>query len=99
MYFGTPVFATPYGSLPELVTPETGHLSASSFGAGRGLHATPARYDRRAIHAHWQNHFSARRMALKYLDYYQRILDGEPLHPGPIKAPATRKSELMPWLP
>jgi glycosyltransferase involved in cell wall biosynthesis len=98
MYFGAPVFATPYGSLPELVTPETGHISASASELAEAAR-DPARYDRRAIHAHWQNHFSARKMALKYLDYYQRILDGETLHPGPIKAPATRTSELLPWLP
>jgi hypothetical protein len=38
-------------------------------------------------------------MALKYLDYYGRILDGEPLHPSPIEAPATRSSTLLPWRP
>lgn len=98
MYFGCPVFATPYGSLPELVSPETGHLSASLSELADAARAAE-RYDRRAIHAHWLAHFSARKMALKYLDYYQQILDGEPLHPGPIQAPATRSRALLPWLP
>lgn len=98
MFFGVPVFATPYGSLPELVTPETGHLSASASELAEAAR-NASRYDRRAIHAHWQRHFTAQQMALKYLDYYQRILDGETLHDGPINAPATRTSQLMPWLP
>lgn len=98
MYFGCPVFATPYGSLPELVTPEAGFLSASLSELAEAARNAEA-YDRRAIHAHWQKHFSARRMALKYLDYYQQILDGEPLHAGPIHAPGTRSRELLPWLP
>ncbi len=97
-YFGVPVFATPYGALPELVTPETGHLSASASQLAEAAKGAEG-YDRRAIHAHWQKHFTARTMALKYLEYYQRILDGETLHPGPIKAPVTRTRELLPWLP
>ncbi len=98
MYFGVPIFATPYGSLNELVTPETGHLSASASELAEAAR-DETRYDRRAIHAYWREHLSARQMALKYLDYYQRILDGEMLHPGPINAPSTRSHDLMPWLP
>jgi glycosyltransferase involved in cell wall biosynthesis len=98
MYFGVPVFATPYGSLPELVTPQTGHLSASESDLAEAARNAEG-FDRRAIHDHWREMFSARRMALKYLDYYQRIVDGEALHPGPVKAPATRTSVLLPWLP
>lgn len=98
MYFGCPVFATPYGALPELVTPEVGHLSASLSELADAARAAE-NYDRRAIHDHWRTHFSARTMALKYLGYYQRILDGETLHDGPIMAPATRMRTLLPFLP
>lgn len=96
-YFGVPVFATPYGALPELVTPEAGYLSASASELAEAARRAES-YNRRAIHAHWQKHFTARTMALKYMEYYQRILDGETLHPGPINAPPTRVRELKPWL-
>jgi hypothetical protein len=96
LYFGVPVFSTPYGSLPELVPAHVGHLSQHQ-GELAAAAARAEHYDRRAIHAWWQEHFTATHMARKYLAYYERILNGEALHPGPIRAPVTRQKTLFPW--
>jgi hypothetical protein len=96
LYFGVPVFGTPYGCLPEQVPAHVGHLSAHEGELAEAA-ARAEQYDRHAIHAWWQEHFSAARMARKYLTYYEKILTGETLHPGPIHAPVTRHTELYPW--
>lgn len=97
MVFGLPVFATPYGSLPELVPEQCGVLSNRAdvlADAARNAHT----YDRRAIHQWCIDNFHFHRMAEKYLTYYQRILDGETLHPEPIQAPPTRQPDLFEWV-
>jgi glycosyltransferase involved in cell wall biosynthesis len=96
LYFGLPVFATPYGCVPELVPEQAGCLSASASDlaeAARDL----ARFDRRAIHAWWSEQFTSDHMAIKYLMYYEQILSGENLHPEILKSPATRSKQLLDW--
>ncbi len=98
LYFGLPVFGTPYGCLPELVPAQAGTLSeqeAVLVEAARQVQAL----DRRAIHQWWSEGFTSRHMAAKYLGYYTQILDGSPLHPGPIASPVTRHPHLYPWVP
>lgn len=53
LYFGVPVFGTPYGCLPELVPPHVGHLSAHEGELAEAA-ARAGQHDRRAIHAWWQ---------------------------------------------
>jgi glycosyltransferase involved in cell wall biosynthesis len=78
LYFGSPVFATPYGALPELVPEECGHLSADSDDL---LHAmNQNKYSRQACHQLAKEIFNADRMAQGYLSVYSRILDGERLN-------------------
>lgn len=98
LYFGLPVLATPYGCLPEQVTPEVGVLSNSESELAEAARQA-GRYDRRAIHEHWKNHFTYRHMAGKYAGYYERILDGETLHPAPIESPVVRRKNLFEWRP
>jgi glycosyltransferase involved in cell wall biosynthesis len=95
LYFGCPVYATPYGALPELVPAACGVLSAS-----RGELADAVRqggFDARACHEQATRHFSAAAMAAGYLQTYQRILDGETLHATPPAMTASAKA--LPWLP
>ncbi|MGV0958412.1 MAG: glycosyltransferase [Limnohabitans sp.] len=78
LYFGAPVFATPYGALPELVPPECGHLSAQS---DELLHAMAENtYSRQACHRRAIDIFNADRMAQGYLNIYSQVLDGECLN-------------------
>lgn len=79
MMSGTPVVATPYGSLPELVTPETGVLIdlADAEGWARALTEVPARVDPRDCRVRAEKEFSHHRMADGYVEAYQRVLRGE----------------------
>lgn len=81
MYFGCPVFSTPWGSLPELVPSETGFLSASYSEHVSHL-SNVSSYNRKWIHEHVCDNFGSSQMATKYLSYYERVLNGESLNAG-----------------
>ena len=93
LYFGCPVFATPYGALPELVPAACGVLSDSRTVLAEAVRTR--RFDARACHAHAVAHFSAEAMARGYLAMYERVLAGEALNPAPpVLAEEARK---LPW--
>ena len=95
LYFGCPVYATPYGALPELVPPGCGLLSASRAELAEAVRR--GGFDARACHEQATQHFSATAMAAGYLEKYQRILEGESLHTKPPAMTASAKA--LPWLP
>jgi len=79
MVTGSPVFGTPYGSLPELITEETGFLSHKAADLAAALR-NYAQYDRQTIRNHVLNHYTHRHMAEKYLEYYQHVMSGKTLN-------------------
>jgi glycosyltransferase involved in cell wall biosynthesis len=81
MYFGCPVFGTPWGSLPEIVTPEAGFLSDSYDEHIERLKEVNA-FDRKKIHELVCDRFSARAMTDGYLACYEKVLNGETLNPA-----------------
>lgn len=92
LYMGAPVFATPYGALPEIVTPEVGRLSTSKSQMVYDI--THASFDPRVCHDYARETFSARRMALGYLGKYELVANGHTLNPEPL-AHAVEKP--TPW--
>lgn len=81
LWFGAPVFGTPYGSLPELIPSDVGFLSASASEL-RGAMADWGSYSSRRCHEYARDMFNARVMAERYLDCYERVLRGERLNDG-----------------
>ena len=75
LYFGNPVFATPYGALPEIVLSEHGYLSDSV--SDLGLAVREMKFDPRECHQRAVSMFNHVAMAKGYLEKYQRVLDGE----------------------
>lgn len=93
LYFGCPVFSTPYGSLPELVGPEQGVLSDTRAELVSSIQSQS--FDRRACHHHAVTHFNATTMARCYLAKYERVLLGERLAVSPPRSTARDLS--LPW--
>lgn len=94
LYFGCPVFSTPYGALPELVPASMGCLSANGDELAEAIRSR--QFDPRACHAHVVRNFGARRMAEAYLEKYQRVLDGEQLN---AKQPVIQgQARELPWV-
>lgn len=91
LYLGCPVFATPYGSLTELVKKEVGFTSSSSSALSAALKDAGS-YDRNTCHQYAADQFNARTMALNYLDKYEKVANGRPLH---SKAPVITQEYLL----
>jgi hypothetical protein len=95
LYFGLPIFATPYGCLPELVAPHVGILSNEESVLGEAASKVSS-YDRRGIHHWWSQNFTYKHMTAKYLSYYETILDGQSLHVAALHSPPVR-TNLLEW--
>lgn len=75
LYFGSPVFGTPYGSLPELVPPEVGFLTNDANQMARHIQNTE--YPSRTCHEYARDLFNSRIMAEAYLQKYEMVLNGQ----------------------
>jgi glycosyltransferase involved in cell wall biosynthesis len=82
LYFGAPVFGTPYGSLPELVNPEVGFLSLSRRELVKAV-ASIDLFNRQKCHDYICERFTAKQMAESYIELYKKVLSGQPLNPCP----------------
>lgn len=93
LYFGAPVFATPYGALPELVDADNGVLATGVRALADGIRQH--RPQRRLNHEKARDLFNAGRMAKDYLKVYAEVLNGHALHAQPpvMHEGATR----LPW--
>lgn len=80
LYFGCPVFGTPYGSLPELVSRDVGFLSDKQSelieAVGSSSNFTPA-----ICHEYARDLFNADVMAKAYVDMYEKVTSGDVLNP------------------
>ncbi len=96
LYFGCPVFGTPYGALPELVTPEFGFLSNKKSELVEAL-SHVEEYDRKKCHEYVCDNFAAVHMAQNFLPLYEKVLNGENLNPLPPKLVQTNLPRFLPW--
>lgn len=78
MYYGCPVFSTPYGAIPELVPVHCGFLSSSADSLVEAIQSN--QYDMQACHHHAVEHFNARQMMQSYLEKYKLVLAGQQLN-------------------
>lgn len=96
LYYGCPVFGTPYGSLPELITSEFGFLSDSRSELIYALENVDT-YDRLKCHEYVCDMFSSLKMTQDYLPLYEKVLNGEALNRKPPRLLDTEKPELLPF--
>lgn len=80
MSMGLPVIGSPFGSLPELITPFNGFLvkNYNEFETVIGLKEN--KFNSEEIRAHVEKNFSSQKMATEYFKYYDRVCRGEPLN-------------------
>lgn len=95
LYFGCPVFGTPYGSLPELVNSEVGFLSSKSNEIEYAL-INVASFDKKICLQYALSNFSAQVMANNYLKYYEKVLNKEILN---CKMPTLVEQVAQKYLP
>jgi glycosyltransferase involved in cell wall biosynthesis len=79
LYFGCPVFGTPYGSLPEIVNDDVGYLSNKASELVIGLQNIDI-YGRQDCHDYVMANFTSVQMTTKYLYFYEQALNGNSLN-------------------
>ncbi|MEA1874317.1 MAG: glycosyltransferase [Bacteroidota bacterium] len=95
LYYGAPVFGTPYGALPELVIDSVGSLSANLSELVDAA-ANANEYNNIACHEYARETFNAKRMCDKYLNYFEIILEGKTINQ---KAPQLIDKQANKYLP
>jgi hypothetical protein len=95
LYWGAPVFGTPYGSLPELVPPEVGFLSANSDELAEVMRNSE-QWKPKVCRDYAMEKFHSRKMAVKYLSLYERVLAGEVLNKA-IPSLIAKEPKLLPF--
>ncbi len=82
---GLPVICSPYGSCPELVNEKTGIICRNYAEFLAAISRKENDFDSEYIRFYLEENFNARKMALEYLRFYEKILRGETINPTPPK--------------
>lgn len=96
LFYGCPIFATPYGSLPELVNPEIGFLSNNSADLAEAILQSD-QYNPLICHAIARDLFDSKTMAKKYLSMYEKVLNGEQLNQENPQILDQNTPKFLPW--
>lgn len=96
LYFGCPVFGTPYGSLPELVSPEVGYLTTSAANMAEHIRSD-YHYSPQRCHEYARDVHNAARMTDAYLAKYELVLSGRTLNAAPLY-PLQPDSKSLEWI-
>jgi len=94
LYFGCPVFATPYGALPEIVNSECGVLSERGEDLVRAIGDYD--FDPQACHDRATKMFNHLQMGRKYLEIFERVVSGETLNKAAPRL-LGNGHRLIPW--
>lgn len=96
LYFGCPVFGTPYGSLPELVKEDVGFLSDKSDEIIKEI-VNIDKYSRQKCHEYALNVFNSNKMAIEYLKKYKKVILGDKLNTSPPKLSKIQEQKFLDW--
>jgi glycosyltransferase involved in cell wall biosynthesis len=96
LYFGCPVFGTPYGALPELINSEVGYLSNSAASLADAIENS-ADFSPRVCHEYARDRFNSKKMTVSYLDIYERVLAGKALNEKPPKLKEIQHEKFLEW--
>lgn len=96
LFFGCPVFGTPYGSLPEIINSEVGFLSAIKkelILAVENNNFSPS-----LCHNYAVEHFNSKKMALAYIEKYMQVLSGKKLNEVQPKLLRIQNEKFLPFI-
>lgn len=96
LYFGCPVFGTPYGSLPELIPAEVGLLSASKSVLVEGLKNVDS-FSKQICQQYAIDNFNIAKMAADYMRLYEIVLNGGQLNKTAPFLLEPNQPKYLPW--
>ena len=91
MACGTPVIAYPFGSVPEVMADGVSGFIVPDL--KRAVEAVNKidKIDRKKVRKHFEQHFTAERMAREYLKIYERLVNRK-------KAPLAASNGVLSWM-
>ncbi|GHB78007.1 glycosyltransferase [Persicitalea jodogahamensis] len=96
LYFGCPVFGTPYGALPEIVGSEFGELSNKANDLVAAIEASGS-YNAKHCHEYASTTFNSNQMTLAYLAKYEQVLSGKNINKVPPVLENLPKETFLEW--
>lgn len=96
LYYGCPVFGTPYGALPELVSDEMGFLSDSLEDLCKAV-ASANNYDKKSCHEYARDCFNSTVMTQKYIALFEKVLNGHNLNEKAPRLLQAQEEKLLPF--
>jgi glycosyltransferase involved in cell wall biosynthesis len=96
LYFGCPVFGTPYGSQSELISEDVGFLSNDSSKLANALMHVED-YSRKRCHEYARDQFNSAIMTQKYVKLYEKVLNGQQLNANQPTLIDTKEGRKLPW--
>lgn len=95
LFYGCPIFATPYGSLPELVHSDVGYLSNNSEELAKAI--MERSFSPQKCHEYAIENFNSKKMAEAYLEKYALVLSGKPLNTQPPQLKQRLNEKFLEW--
>ena len=96
LFYGCPVFGTPYGSLPELIPAEVGYLSCNKADLV-GAIKNSGSFSALRCHEFALDTFNSKTMTLDYIEKYNRVLSGETLNPDKPALIMVQETKFLEW--
>lgn len=96
LYYGCPVFGTPYGSLPEIISKDYGFLANQEDELVKAIENIH-QYDAEKCHQYAKEKFSASAMADEYLKLYEKVINGEELNKTNPQLKEKNQTRFLPY--
>jgi len=96
LYFGCPIFATPYGSLPELINQDVGFLSNKKQELTQAIKQSES-FSKKRCNEYAQDEFNSKKMALHYLEKYEIVLNNANLNSNAPKLKQIQTEKFLEW--
>lgn len=96
LYFGCPVFATPYGALPEIVDKSVGVLSNNAKDLASALKGYSS-FSPETCHNYAAENFNSGKMATEYLKKYETVLNEKKLNESKPRIDPKVPSRFLEW--
>ena len=98
LYFGCPVFGTPYGSLTEIIHPSVG-ITSNSLSTLVDAVQKAEDFDPKICHAYVMENFTSVQMTSAYLSKYETVLNGQQLNKIAPTLTTIQTEKFLPFLP
>jgi glycosyltransferase involved in cell wall biosynthesis len=98
LYFGCPVFGTPYGSLTEIIQPNVG-ITSNSLSALVDAVQNANQFDPKICHEYVMENFTSTQMTNAYLSKYEMVMNGQQLNKIAPTLTTIQIEKFLPFLP